>query len=173
MKVDLRDIPIVLHPVMMDITGMTLRAEWNATQIRAMRSAMPDVDIYLLYQGTSGASLVAATYMLLTKEERSCVKQIFCRKPGEKAHGPREVYQTEVPIKGDYIVIIVDDFISSGDTIENLISNFIDNTIKETEPLDWFMFLYGLWRLPEWQEPFYKKENITVMERILSNSIIK
>ncbi len=67
----------------------------------------------LAYTGSSGA---AAAYVLGTALD---LPVVYVRKKDENSHGKRVEANTDEPIKN---YLIIDDFISSGTTVENIVS---------------------------------------------------
>jgi hypothetical protein len=92
----------------------------------------PDKEFVLLYRGLSGSTLSTAIGMYLAKLKH-IPGYIYVRKSGEYSHG----YGLEMNINHIHnpLFVICDDFVSSGDTIEQII---IKVGRYNTQILDYF-----------------------------------
>lgn len=77
----------------------------------------------LVSMGSSGCSIASAMLVLSNRRLEHC----HIRKDGEKAHTPD--YTGYKPNRGD-VIAIVDDFIATGDTINNIIDKLRSKSFK-------------------------------------------
>lgn len=109
-------------------TGRDLKKTYNyAVQCASLiENTFTEKDILLVCRGHSGSIIAGCIATLLQRKNRK-IKIIISRKKREKSHS----YTLETwPDKTEqnYHIIIVDDFIESGETIASILEDIIINT---------------------------------------------
>lgn len=109
--------------------GDVMKRAYEAAQemgalIRSIYPDPRDQRFAFLCQGTSGSIMSALLATQLLDYE---LRLVIVRKPGEKSHSG-----TAFPyIHEDELVVIADDFVSSGDTIRRIYRDFHNHTGRE------------------------------------------
>lgn len=97
---------------------------WNTEYIKAcaesIKQTFPNRDIALICRGTSG-TIIAGGVGLLLKDSGVNVLVVVSRK--DYSHG-RNLEGMSIALNEDYILVVIDDFMSEGDTIREILHDF-------------------------------------------------
>lgn len=123
-------------------------------------------DIALVCRGTSGCILAGAVGYILKKKGRS-VTIVISRK-SENTHGDNMDGYYRI-LDNDAVPVVIDDFVSSGNTINEMLIDLDKYVSKKTYP---FLCIANFWSMDKLQSNREKPDNISYDVAIRFDTII-